>query len=622
MRKRRNRKSNHIKLLIVLTILVFSMPVFYSSARFVYRKVYEHYVSSSDFSFKSDKLNEKHSEFQATNNWSGTETYRVTVDMTSKKNDKALTYSDVTYTITKTCSTNIVCSLSKTTGTIPGSWNNGSNLDSFTVIVDPAPNHTFVSGEEAWVDITAESTSPYRKIISGKIKIVVGSSKLTYEIVDSVDSPYLTLNITNASIAAIPVTLAYDPTDILLDMTNDFAINSSSEVTQQIQGNAYINSITSSVPANYNISIKFYKEDISQNYTFLERRLGHTSYIGNISKWGELMKTNLMERNVKQTREFIKAFTKAFFAELYNEEISNFFINRYIQSRIYNEVESDQRYFYKRISKSLDAEIHTIKKEIKHVDDKLLKNIVNMYEFIYYIDGLRKISDLRTFTREICATRRSKFEYSPIKGLDARLYKLIKNYLDQKAALLKEVESDDFTLNIQKYILVDNTYRVDLDYNFKVPYIYSKQIVEEVYNEGIVKEDKLIIEYLQLVAVCIDDINKGNFEKKYIVDFAITIFQKKNKMRQTFKIIEDEAIQDKIYLRLKYKELMDNKERIYELIKEGYKFVVVIDNEFKPTLTEFKKLDMFEYIIVPTTHEKCDVIRELERRINNELIFE
>ena len=285
MRKRRNKKSNHIKLLILLIIVVFFMPTFYSSARFVYRKVYEHYVSSSDFSFKSDKLNEEHSEFQATNNWSGTETYRVTVDMTSKKNDKALTYSDVTYTITKTCSTNIVCTLSKTTGTIPGSWNNGSNLDSFTVIVDPAPNHTFVSGEEAWVDITAESTSPYRKIISGKIKIVIGSSKLTYEIVDSVDSPYLTLNITNASIAAIPVTLAYDPTDILLDMTNDFAINSSSEVTQQIQGNAYINSITSSVPANYNISIKFYKEDISQNYTFLERRFGHASHIGDIPKW-------------------------------------------------------------------------------------------------------------------------------------------------------------------------------------------------------------------------------------------------------------------------------------------------------------------------------------------------
>ena len=334
------------------------------------------------------------------------------------------------------------------------------------------------------------------------------------------------------------------------------------------------------------------------------------------------MKKNLMERNVKQTREFIKAFTKAFLAELYNEEISNSFINRYIRSRIYNEVDNEQRYFYKRISKNLTLEAKLIKRENKHVDDKLLKKIVDMYEYIYYVDGLRKINDLRTFTREICATRKSKFEFSAIKGLDGRLYKIIRQYLDQKILLLKEVESDDFTLNIQKYILVDNTYKVDLEYNFKIPYIYSKEIVEEVYNEGIVKEDKLIIEYLQLVAVCIDDINKGIFDKKYIVDFATTIFQKKNKLSQTLKIIEDEAIQDKIYLRLKYKEFIDNKELIYEQIKDGYKFVIVIDDEFKPTLTELKKLDMFEYLIVPMMSEKCDAIKEFETRINNELIFE
>ena len=277
-RKRERRKLKSIKVLFILVLVVFLAPVFYSSARFVYRSVYEHFVSSSDFSFKSDKLNEEHSEFQATNNWSGTETYRITVDMSSKKNDKAFTQADIEYTITVTSSTNVVCTKSKNTGVIPGRYNNGqnngSNQDYFIVYVDPAPNHVFTSGETAWVDITAEATSPYSKTISGRIIIETGSANITYEIVDAVDSPYATLNITNASTTAVPITLAYNPANLLLDMNNSFAINATSEVTQVLNGNAYINTITSSMPANYNISIKFYKEDIKQNYTFLNGSSG------------------------------------------------------------------------------------------------------------------------------------------------------------------------------------------------------------------------------------------------------------------------------------------------------------------------------------------------------------
>ena len=64
----------------------------------MYNVIYEHYLASKDFYFNSDKLNLNHTEYKITNNWSGAETYIVTVNMSSKKNDKAVKDADITYT--------------------------------------------------------------------------------------------------------------------------------------------------------------------------------------------------------------------------------------------------------------------------------------------------------------------------------------------------------------------------------------------------------------------------------------------------------------------------------------------------------------------------------------------
>ena len=334
------------------------------------------------------------------------------------------------------------------------------------------------------------------------------------------------------------------------------------------------------------------------------------------------MKQSLIETYIKNTKNFVKDFTKVFFEREYNEEFSNLYIDAYINARIYNEADNDQRYFYKRIAAKLEEVEDVIKSDYKHVDVKFLKRIEGMYEFIYYADGLRKITDLKEFSKEIAKIRKEKLECSPTRGIETKLYKIMKEYIDKKDKMLEDVKSDDFTLNIQKYILIDNTYKVDLTYNFKIPYIYSQEIIEEVYHEGTINEDKLIIEYTMLVATCIDDINKGLFEKTYVVDFAATLFQKKNKLNQVLRMLDNDILLDKIVLRLKYVDFINNKEFIYELMKEGYKFAIIINDEFNPTLTELRKLDMFEFLIVPIRSENYEVIREIESKISNEVLFE
>ena len=266
--KRRTKRINPIFLLLIFVVLIFFTPRMVSTAKYVYNIVHEYYLSSKDFYFSSDKLSINHTEYEITNNWSGAETYVITVNMSSKKNDMAFTESDISYNITYTCSENISCSLNKNSSTIIGTSNNGVNEDSFTISINPAGGSALSEGELAWVDIVATSTSPYSQTISGKLILEVGSSDITYEIIDTANQPYLTVNITNSQSNGANVKLSYNPEVVLLDMTGKFYLNSTNNTTHQVNGYDYLNSITSYVESLSTTTVKFYKVDATQNYSF------------------------------------------------------------------------------------------------------------------------------------------------------------------------------------------------------------------------------------------------------------------------------------------------------------------------------------------------------------------
>ena len=334
------------------------------------------------------------------------------------------------------------------------------------------------------------------------------------------------------------------------------------------------------------------------------------------------MTTNIMQAYINRTEKFLKDFNKMFFLEEYDKEIEQEYIETYIDARIYNYGEEKQRFFYRRIFASLIKTKKEIKKENSKINEKILENMLKIYQFIFYIDGVRQMQDLREFCKVICDKRVKKFEYPKTAGLDERFYKLIKDFFDWKEKFFKSFETDDFELDIQKYILVDNTYKVDLKYNFKIPYIYSDKAIDEVFNEGTINEDKLIIEYTLLTMVCIEDINKANFQKKYIVNFAESLYEKEKKIKQVLRVLDDQAIQDKVFLKINYQDFLKHKEVTYEYMKDGFRFAIYLDDENLSDIMELKKLDMFKYILVPKQNKNFDIIKGYERRLNSILIYE
>lgn len=185
--------------------------------------------------------------------------------------------------------------MSKTNGIILSN----TNSDYFNVII--TPNTGLSTGDKVTVSITANSTSKYKKKLSAKFTLVVGQEMLSYEIVDAESNKYLDFNITNtlsyykvetafgsykvgdkidvdtyltlsdtdrAKCYSAMVTLNFDPNVVLLDMTNTNYLKAINTTTKKIGNSNYINSITFKVDPISSATVRFYKADVSKDYTY------------------------------------------------------------------------------------------------------------------------------------------------------------------------------------------------------------------------------------------------------------------------------------------------------------------------------------------------------------------
>ena len=282
------------QILIILAILLCSISFVIVFGRYVTNSVNNFFVRSKEFYFFSDKLSENRSIFQV-DNWSGVDDYTIVVNMNSRKNNIQVASYDIAYDIKYTCTSNAICQLSKTEGVI----SKDSNTDSFTLTI--TPNTQLKTGDKVVVEIEATSKTSYTKTLKGKFTLVVGKENLTYQITDKSDNPYMDLRITNtisyyvvneafesyavgdkididtylalsdenkAKCYSSVVVIAFDPNEVLIDVTNENYQKATNVTTTMIDGKSYINSFTLAIDAISSADLRFYKVDTSQDYTY------------------------------------------------------------------------------------------------------------------------------------------------------------------------------------------------------------------------------------------------------------------------------------------------------------------------------------------------------------------
>ncbi len=279
---------------IVIGIIVILSITFICYGRYIYNDIRDFYLSSRNFYFNSDKLKVNRAIYQV-DTWSAVDPYTIVINMNSSKNNLVHTSSDIEYNISYICSDNVLCSINKSSSTIYAS----SHSDSFTAVI--TPNGSFSDGDEAYMEIYADSVYPYKKRLSARFILRVGRVGISYSIDDEVKRPYLNFNITNTfdyylvkeefdsysvndridrgtymslsddnkkRCTSVMISLSFDPNVVILDMTNSAYLNAYNVSIINIDGYDYVNGISFKMDSESSEVIKFYKRDVTIDYSY------------------------------------------------------------------------------------------------------------------------------------------------------------------------------------------------------------------------------------------------------------------------------------------------------------------------------------------------------------------
>lgn len=288
------KKNINKKNYIIICLVIILSSIFVTYGRYIYNDIKDLYLSSKNFYFNSDKLTVNRAIYKV-DNWSAVDAYSISINLNNSKNNLVHSDSDISYVINYTCSSNIECSLSSKDGIL---YSN-ENIDNFTAVLTPKTN--FNDGDEAWIEIVVKSTAPYKKELSGRFILKVGKVGLSYSIDDKKNRTFFDFRITNSldyymvneafgdysvgsridritymnlsdldksKCTSALITLSFDPEYVILDMTSNAYLNAQSVDTIEIDGYNYVNEISFKMDSESSESVRFYKADSSEDYTY------------------------------------------------------------------------------------------------------------------------------------------------------------------------------------------------------------------------------------------------------------------------------------------------------------------------------------------------------------------
>ena len=339
---------------------------------------------------------------------------------------------------------------------------------------------------------------------------------------------------------------------------------------------------------------------------------------------------NLFIEYVETSRKRIYKYLKLIFKKDYDQEIADIYIENYINARYYNlSYKENNRVFYLRIKEALLKVMQNLleknEKEKERTKDyvnyrqkeKIITNMFTAFDYIFFFDKVRDVENMRKIKTidevidKLYQKRENEYLINERVSTKEEFTELVNSDMESSEAFLNRYFANKtFELAIKKFPNQSNVYNIELISNVTIPMIYSQTAIDMAFNSELISEDRLLPEYALLSLVIARDIVEANFKDQYIVEFTTTLLRKKQKLKQVLEIINDPAIQDKINFKIKYEDLPKYKKEIFELIKEGYKFTIELDNSLKDA-GEIEKLTMFSYIIVP---KKVRLYKEIMRR--------
>lgn len=330
------------------------------------------------------------------------------------------------------------------------------------------------------------------------------------------------------------------------------------------------------------------------------------------------MTINIMNEYIELTKKQIEKYLRLVFEDTYDKKYNDIYSETYINARYYN-------FFYNNNTTIRKTILEELKKTQEYAvsnnfqDKELIEQMYVFFCYVLYFDDVVYYKDLRSKISKIAKLRKRVLNKENW-DFEENLYREIMKVKEEKEKLLTRFDTNEFFLKITNYKDKQNVYRVNVKHQVKFPMEYSEMAINKVFNMGITNEDKLTIEYYLIVVQIIKDIVRQNFKKQYIVEFAETLLEKPKKIKSILNIIDNVAIQDKISLKIRHEYFIENKEKVYELMREGYRFSIILDNSFEVNYKNMENLKMFKYVILNKDSKQHDEIMQFSDELKNNII--
>lgn len=310
------------------------------------------------------------------------------------------------------------------------------------------------------------------------------------------------------------------------------------------------------------------------------------------------MTINIMNEYIELTKKQINEYMKIVFGERFNQNYCDLFIERYLNIRYFNYYENE---FHETMRRKILEHLKRVGEEIiiNNINDRELIEIMRVFfYYVLYFDDVVYYKDLRQKIGQIAKVRKRVFDIEDYE-FEEKLYQKMTQIIEEKEEMLGRFDSDNFFIKLSKYPDKLNVYRVNLKFNnINFPLEYSDFAINKAFQIGLVNEDKLVVEYYLIVLQILKDVLKLNFKKKYVLEFAETLLKKPKKIKSILNVINNEAVQDKISLKVRYEYFLKEQDTVFELMRQGYKITVILDNSFEPSFKNIEGLQMFEFVII------------------------
>lgn len=313
--------------------------------------------------------------------------------------------------------------------------------------------------------------------------------------------------------------------------------------------------------------------------------------------------------------------------------IKDTLLDVYIDGKYYNfcgdvNVEYDRRNMRIRLASAIDKSVENMIKSYKGSDKNYAEKAQKFKKIFSLITELENsfvvLSDVKT-KREDYKNRINKYEIDKLSDLDIKkmandIIKVQRLYSAMTKSIIKKFETNTFELNYNS-MSEKKMYGLELDHNIAFSKVYSEYIVDKSYSEGIVAEDKVAVILSLLLPQIVKDMYSADFNKKYVIYMPSTLYEKDNKLKSTFGLFDDEYAKHSIIVLIDYDTLAENKKSVRNLIKEGYRFAVNLDETMK--VRDQGIVELMDYIFIDKYRsDREDILKSLPKEYESKVIYE